>query len=103
MNQLSNAGVYLLHISPAYEHARHYTGYADDLDRPIALHKAGKGARLTQVAVDAGCTLHVTRVWPGQGRDFERKLKRRKNAPRLCPWCNGALDFDLSDISEMEF
>jgi predicted GIY-YIG superfamily endonuclease len=103
-------GVYLLHISPPYKHARHYLGYADDIGARVAAHRAGHGARLTQVAVDAGCILVLARMWPDTNRTFERTLKNRKHAPRLCPVCNqvhGQLDlltsFTLADVEELAF
>lgn len=80
-------GVYLLHIAPAYKHARHYLGYADDIERRIAEHRAGQGARLCEVVVEAGCTLVLARTWPDQDRTFERGLKNNHNAPRYCPIC----------------
>jgi predicted GIY-YIG superfamily endonuclease len=82
-------GVYLLHISPAYKHAKHYCGYADDIAARLRNHLAGRGARLVQVAIAAGCTVHLVRVWAGQDRTFERRIKNRKNAPCLCPVCRG--------------
>ena len=99
-------GVYLLHIVPPYKHARHYLGYADDIGARVAAHQAGHGARLTQVAVDAGCALVLVRTWPGEDRTFERSLKNRKQAPRMCPVCNrvhAIADFNLVDIAELAF
>ena len=81
-------GVYLLHFSPAYKHAKHYTGYAEDIERRVAENIAGKGAHLCAVALAAGCKITLVRTWPDQSRTFERKLKNRKNAPRLCPICH---------------
>ncbi len=79
--------VYLIHFNPPYKHARHYLGVTS---RPVAErleeHRAGRGARLTQVAAEAGCVLELVRTWKG-GRALERRLKRRKNAPCLCPKC----------------
>ena len=46
--------VYLLHFAPPYKHARHYLGSTDDLDARLAAHRSGRGARLTQVAVQNG-------------------------------------------------
>lgn len=80
-------GVYIIHFEPAYRHARHYVGYADDIERRMDEHERGIGARLTQVAREAGIELILTRIWEGEGRDFERRLKRRKNTPRYCPLC----------------
>jgi len=103
-------GVYLLHISPPYEHARHYMGYADNILARLKEHRAGRGARLTQVAVDAGCTLVLARTWEDGDRKLERRLKRRKEAPKLCPICNGEhaqmdlfLDWTLEDVEELAF
>ncbi len=105
------AGVYLLHFSPPYKHAKHYMGFAEDIDRRIEQHRAGTGARLTQVAIDAGCRLILARIWPGADRSTERRLKKRKESPRLCPICgedHGAqlellLSFTLADVEELEF
>ena len=83
--------VYLLHFEPPYKHACHYTGYAQDGDpaRRLAEHQRGAGSPLVYAAVNAGCAVSVVRVWRG-GRTLERKLKKRKNAPCLCPRCNPA-------------
>lgn len=95
------AGVYLIHFSPSYKHAKHYLGWAEDIDRRLAEHEIGAGARLTQVAVDAGCRLILARVWEDGDRTLERKLKNRKNAPALCPICG--LAFTLDDVDELAF
>lgn len=86
--------VYLIHIHPSIHHSRHYLGYCADnrLDNRLNEHEKGQGARLTRVARELGRELILTRVWVGKGRRFERKLKNRKNAPRLCPLCNPKLD-----------
>lgn len=88
-------GVYLLHFEPPYKHARHYTGYAADIAPRIEAHAHGQGARLTAVAVEAGCTLVLARVWPDGDRSLERRIKRRKEAPRLCPICQGAVGLQM--------
>lgn len=82
--------VYLLHFSPAYQHAKHYLGYADDVAPRVHAHQHGRGARLTQVAHDAGVTMILVRVWDDADRSFERRLKQNSHVPRLCPICNGA-------------
>jgi predicted GIY-YIG superfamily endonuclease len=78
---------YLLHFTAPYKHARHYLGTTKDLFTRIQLHKAGKGARLTQVVRENGIDFYLVRTWDG-GRQTERRLKRQKNSPRLCPVCN---------------
>jgi predicted GIY-YIG superfamily endonuclease len=81
-------GIYLIHFAPAYKHAKHYLGYADDIEPRIHAHLHGRGARLTQVVRDAGCTLLLVRIWEGENRTTERKFKRRSHVPKLCPICN---------------
>jgi predicted GIY-YIG superfamily endonuclease len=83
---MTDGTVYLLHFDPPYKQARHYLGHAADLEPRLNAHQHGKGARLTQVAIGAGCALILARTWDG-GLDLERRLKRRHNAPALCPIC----------------
>lgn len=85
--------VYLIHLEPAMKQARHYTGYTPDsrLVQRIEEHGSPRGSRLCRVANERGHELVLVRVWAGKGRDFERLLKRRKNAPKLCPLCNPRL------------
>jgi hypothetical protein len=72
--------------------ASHYLGYSPDrtLERRIAEHLAGRGARITRVAVERGITLTVTRVWPGEDRRAERRPKDGAHPGRLCPVCRKA-------------
>jgi predicted GIY-YIG superfamily endonuclease len=81
--------VYLLHferpISDRHT-CQHYIGWCLDLVRRLAVHRAGQGARLTQVAVQRGIGFEVVRTWPGS-RELERLLKDRKEGPALCPIC----------------
>lgn len=82
--------VYLIHFSEPYKHARHYIGYTPrSVAARFADHVAGRAARLTQVVVQAGITLELVRKWPGETRVFERQLKRRGGAARICPKCKG--------------
>jgi hypothetical protein len=79
--------VYLLHFASPYRHARHYIGWARNLEARLAHHRAGTGARLTAAASEAGIPFEVVRLWPGEDRHFERRLHNRKSGPRLCPIC----------------
>jgi len=81
--------VYLLHFIPPYKHARHYLGYAEDVDARNIRHMAGRGARLCEVQREAGGSWVVARVWFGGDRSLERQLKRRCNHSRFCPICRG--------------
>lgn len=88
-NNAPIGSVYLLHFEPAFKHARHYIGWSQDINQREAAHHSGRGSRLVQYALQAGCTVTLARVWEGRTRAFERQLKRRKEAPRLCPICRG--------------
>jgi hypothetical protein len=83
--------VYLVHLLPAYRHARHYLGFAEHgrLPRRLREHATSdhQGARLLRVALAAGGDFTLTRLWVGS-RKLERQLKQRKAVPRLlCPAC----------------
>jgi predicted GIY-YIG superfamily endonuclease len=79
--------VYLVHFARPYRHARHYLGYTADLDAREIRHRAGHGARLLEVVTRAGIGWDVVRTWDDGDRRLERRLKRQKNAWRLCPVC----------------
>ncbi|ASC70294.1 hypothetical protein XM38_012310 [Halomicronema hongdechloris C2206] len=84
-------GCYLLHFRQPLDpstpnRARHYIGYATDIDKRIKQHRKGRGSRFCAVAHERGIEFDVVCTWPNMGRDFERALKAQKNAPRLC-WC----------------
>ena len=83
--------VYLVHLLPAYRHARHYLGFAERSGLPKRLREHATsdhaGARLLRVALAAGGDFTLTRLWVGT-RKLERQLKNRKAVPRLlCPAC----------------
>lgn len=79
---------YLLHFDTPYEHARHYTGWAKELNPRLKAHRAGRGANLIRVITAAGISFTLARTWPGTTREWEAKLKRRGGAVRHCPICN---------------
>ena len=78
--------VYLLHFDRPYRHARHYLGWAADLDSRLTEHAAGTGARLPAVVRTAGIGWTLARTWTGT-RARERQLKRQGGAARRCPLC----------------
>jgi predicted GIY-YIG superfamily endonuclease len=79
--------VHLLHFARPYRHARHYAGWTHDLAARLAEHRAGRGARLLSVFVDAGIGWELARTWPDSSRTRERALKRQGGASRRCPLC----------------
>lgn len=82
------ATVYLLHLTKPMCHARHYIGWAQDLENRLDHHRNGTGARMLQVAEERGIDFDLVRTWEDQDKTFERRLKNQHNAPRLCPICN---------------
>lgn len=82
------ATIYLLHFERRLHHAGHYVGWAKRLAQRLAHHEAGTGARLTQVVRERGVGWVCARTWKGD-RSAERRIKQRKDAPRLCPLCSG--------------
>ncbi len=88
--------VYLLHFmaedgthGKVADHAGHYLGWSRNVEGRLAHHKAGSGNPLVYAAVQQGLTPVIAKVWEGVDRHFERRLKNRKGAPRLCPICRG--------------
>lgn len=83
--------VYLLHFdTPISEHhtTQHYIGYTEQpIEERLKDHKQNNGARLTQVANEREIDYQIVKTWKGDGK-LERKLKNRKNSPKLCPICN---------------
>ncbi len=80
--------VYLLHFDEPLAHARHYVGFANDLDARLACHRAGTGARLLAVLRDLGISWQLARVWDGADRKFERKLHNTHSTADYCPMCH---------------
>jgi predicted GIY-YIG superfamily endonuclease len=83
-----NGIVYLIHFQRKLAHSGHYIGFTTNLDKRITDHLCGQGARLMEVITEAGIEWKVARTWQGD-RNFERYLKNRKDAPRLCVICSG--------------
>lgn len=79
--------VYLIHFNAPLRHAKHYLGFAEDIDARVQKHRTGAGARLLQVINEAGIAWQVTRVWPEGTRADERRLKAWKASTQLCPLC----------------
>lgn len=84
--------VYLIHFSQKLHHAQHYIGFVEsDLGSRIALHKAGRGAKLLAAINELKIEWQVVRIWREADRLFERKLKNYKKARCFCPVCGGRL------------
>lgn len=84
---------YLLHfsaplgnLSNVRAQAQHYSGWCEDLEARIAQHLAGEGSKITRAAIAQGIEISLVATWRAP-LSFEKYLKRRKDAPRLCPIC----------------
>jgi predicted GIY-YIG superfamily endonuclease len=79
--------IYLLHFDEPLAHAKHYMGWTQaDPPRRLASHESGGGSRLMSAVMGVGGGFELVRVWAGD-RHLERRLKNRKEGPRLCPLC----------------
>lgn len=95
--------VYLIHFEKKYFHAQHYIGFVyNDLDKRIKRHKRNRGAKLLKALNKANIKWHVVRVWDDADKEFERKLKNKKNSKTLCPLCNQKLK-QCHEIHTSEF
>ena len=90
--------VYLLHFSEPFGHARHYIGWAEDLQRRLAQHRAGQGSNLCRHASMAGVTFTLAATWPGTRSD-ERRRHRNHHGARDCPVCRGGAPRCAPDAS----
>ena len=95
---MSRSVVYTLHFWPPYKHAAHYTGSTDKLPERLTDHALSRGARLTEVQINAGGSWVLGRVEPG-GRDRERYLKRHE-ASRHCDVCKALGDYENGRLSK---
>jgi predicted GIY-YIG superfamily endonuclease len=78
--------IYMLHFDRPYQHARHYTGWTDDLLDRLDHHAKGTGARLVAVIWHAGIGFTLVRICEGT-RHTERAIKNAGGAVRYCPAC----------------
>ncbi len=78
--------IYMLHFHQPYWHARHYTGWTDDLLHRLDQHATGHGARLVAVIWHAGIGFTLVRICEGT-RHTERAIKNAGGAVRYCPVC----------------
>lgn len=90
--------VYLLHFTSRLHHAGHYLGFVAGkkkaLTNRLNKHRDGTGARLLEVIGQQGIDFVLARTWTGMTRADERRLKKRKNAPRLCPVCRSMVSIN---------
>lgn len=89
----STAGhIYLLHfhqplgnLANPRAQARHYTGFAEDLEARLLKQLTGRGAAIVAAAVAKGITFDIYH-WPAT-LEVEKLIKRRKETAVFCPTC----------------
>lgn len=86
--------VYLLHLDRPVSKAhtsQHYIGWCrrNMLEKRLARHASGDGNPMLRAAKLRRIDWRVAKIWDRETRGFERRLKNRKNAKRLCPICRG--------------
>ena len=91
--------VYVLHFDRPYQHAKHYLGSCQDLERRLTQHGKGRGARLLEVVHAVGIGWQLARTWCG-GKHRERQRKNQGGASRLCPICKEARRATHHEISQ---
>ncbi len=80
---------YLIHFDEPIGNAKHYLGFAPDLQNRMVKHRSNKGAKLTAIANNKGITYRVVRIWkvPEPFYKAEKYLKGL-GAADLCPHCS---------------
>src|SRR5438105_4055488 len=81
--------VYLVHFDSPFGHARHYTGWAANLEGRLWHHANATGANLLRHVRAAGIGWTLARTWQATRRK-ERSLKNSGGASRYCPICKRA-------------
>jgi predicted GIY-YIG superfamily endonuclease len=84
--------IYLLHFEEPLSHAQHYLGSTTDLEERVRRHRAGQGARLTQVLHERSRAWKLAAVFMPHSptasvRGLERAAKQRHGAAAYCPIC----------------
>lgn len=86
-DSIDGEACYLLHFDVKVgDHAQHYLGTTKHLSLRLRTHATKPDAKLLAELKRLGGSFVVVKLWAG-GYDLERKLKSRKNAPKLCPIC----------------
>jgi hypothetical protein len=73
----------VLHLEPAYRHARQYIGWALDVDARLAEYLSGAGSPFVRAAVAAGAQVEPAAALPGS-RKLERRPKRWHKTGQFC-------------------
>ena len=78
--------IYIAHFVPAFKHAKHYTGWTEDLRTRFQAHRKGQGSNLIKHVIHAGHVIKLFVVKRGTRKE-ERRLKNSAHPERICPIC----------------
>ncbi len=99
--------LYLVHFDWPFGHARHDLGYAENAERRMRRHLAGRGSRLLAYVIETGIGVTLARTWEDGDREQERRLKRRGGRGRpgaaLVSRLDGGLAFTDSPARVLAF
>lgn len=88
------SAVYLIHChgelgNPDTHTARHYLGYAENVEERLQKHASGNGSAFMAEVARRNIEWECVRIWENGNRTFERRLKNQKNHKHFCPICSG--------------
>ena len=84
---MTTGTVYLIHFDRPYKHARHYLGWASNLEARLEHHRNGTGGNLMAVLRRENIGWQVVRTWTPATRHRERQIKIQGGLSRVCPMC----------------
>lgn len=97
--------VYLIHfesrLTGGNNYAQHYLGWAKNLKKRLAKHKAGNGSVLMRVIAGVPIGWVLVASWPGP-KSSEKWYKRQRHHHRFCPICRGEINYDDAKALEAE-
>lgn len=81
--------IYILHFTPPYKHARHYTGISKEANLRVERHIRGTTkVRLVNVIHEQGHSISVGNMFSVPNKLSEKALKKGKSVPDYCSICN---------------
>lgn len=84
------ATIYVLHFTKPIDHRKHYVGYTTDLDRRLAQHRSGEGAKLVGAVMRSGGNFVLAlalKVPFTRAQSVERYIKTHGSGMHICPLC----------------
>jgi len=90
--------VYIIHLHHPLAHARHYVGWASDVEARVARHRSGNGSKLMAAVGQAGIPWEVARIINGATRADERRIHNSHATAAFCPVCAAERGMKLREL-----